>query len=780
MSTKSFPKDNIDPELKKKNSYGIEVSDAIYSNIIKSATGGSDSSVNSSAIKTIQENRLYATNNQSVNMYKPRLNAAIDSKGDSSYMNIDWSISTPCKKFADTIIGDMINQEYKVGFNSISPYSRTKRAEERDKYFAKLVMKQQIYEMEQEVGISLIDKSGFDPKDADDINLYMDMEYRLPIEIGMEEIVDYELYRNDWDKKIKNRVIRDLVENNKGCVRWYFDENNRIRMRYVDIGYYYSSFTTEPDNSNVDYEAEYIFMALRDLRLRDSNNILKDDDWNEIARTVSGKYGNPVFDATDFEFKYDDFRIPVLDFVYYTIDDFYYVEKQKDGKTIFDKKKWGYESNIHSVHVKKKIMSYEGLRIIGTKHLINYGLSENILRHQDPNNHEKRSPDIVKRYVSFQLPGKSIVDVMKPNIDNIQLLVLRKRHIISEINPTGIGIDVDGITNIMSIMKLKDPMDVVRIYKQKGIALFSRTDVNGDPSNGLPIHELGSSFSNLLVSLDQSILSEINIIRENIGVNEARDGSKPDKDALVGIEKLRLLASNNTTRELYRGFTNGILAPTGIVIERMLKYKHLYGDGIQEYEDVISKVGVDMIRFSTEIELTNLGIKIEALPSAEELEDLIGALKLSLQSQEISVEDYMEVKKVLNTKKAIRYLSQKKKKHAEQKMLEFQQKEDITAEREASSAMASAEAQKIKEMAKAEAGAMLEEVKLRLEKELNDHETINKIKIIDRESYWKTILIEKAQENDSKKEVEEGNVKTGGEKVFSDPERAATRNDVVI
>lgn len=777
MSIKTFPKHNIDPKVKKKDKTGIEISDAIYSNIRRTALSGEQTSVNSNMIERIKENRMYATNNQSVDQYKSRLNAAIDQAGDQSYMNIDWSISTPGKKFVDNIVGDMINQEYKVMFNSISPYTRTRREAERDKCFMKYVFNRDMYNIEMQSGLPLTEKKGFNPKDIDEIDLYMDMEFRLPVEIGMEEIVDYELYRNDWDKKVKNRVIRDLVENNKGCIRWYFDENNKIRMRYVDIACYYSSHTNEPDNSNVDYEAEYTFMAIRDIKIRDKENKLKEEDWVKIAETVSGKYGNPLFDATDYEVRYDDFRIPVIDFVWYTIDNYYYVEKEKNGRTFFDEKPYGYKSNKYQVHVKAKQMSYEGLRIAGTEYILNYGLSENILRYQDEKDPSKRSPEIVKKYIYTSLAGKSIVEVMKPNLDMIQLLVLRKRHILAEMNPTGIGIDVDGITNIMSIMKMKNPMDVITIYKQKGIALFSRTDVNGDPSNGLPIHELGSGFINQLIGLDQSILSEINIIRENIGINEARDGSKPDKDALVGIEKLRLIASNNTTRELYYSFVNGILSPIGRVVERMVKYKALYGGGLEEYDDVISKVGVQMLEFTKEVELVNLGIKIEALPSGEEITDLLNALNISLQNQEIQVEDYYEIKRILNTKKAIRFLAQKKKKYAEQRMLEFQQKEQITAEREKASAMAAAEASKIKEMAKAEAQALLEETKLRLSKERDNHETINKIKIIDRESYWDMKKIEIAKQ-DQLKEGEKPT--TGGEKVFSDPIRSATRTDTMV
>eukprot|EP00487_Bulimina_marginata_P002879 TRINITY_DN16641_c0_g1_i1.p1 TRINITY_DN16641_c0_g1~~TRINITY_DN16641_c0_g1_i1.p1 ORF type:complete len:106 (-),score=11.70 TRINITY_DN16641_c0_g1_i1:16-333(-) len=104
-------------------------------------------------------------------------------------------------------------------------------------------------------------------------------------------------------------------------------------------------------------------------------------------------------------------------------------------------------------------------------------------------------------------------------------------------NPTGVAVDVSGIADVMAALEEEDPMKIVKLYKQKGILFYSRTDVNGDPVNGTPIHELGNPFAQALIGIDNAIINEIESIRSNGGINDARDGSSPDKDALVGIEK---------------------------------------------------------------------------------------------------------------------------------------------------------------------------------------------------------------------------------------------------
>ena len=336
-------------------------------------------------------------------------------------------------------------------------------------------------------------------------------------------------------------------------------------------------------------------------------------------------------------------------------------------------------------------MSYEGIWIVGSEIVVGYGRTKNILRPYTKKG-EKISPKLLHRYVIFEPnlrngSSSSIVDVMKPHLDQIQLLVLRKRHIIAEMTPTGVAVDVAGITDVMSLLNETDPMRIIKLYKQKGVLFFARTDVNGDPANGLPIQEINNPFAENLIALDNAILNEIQHIRDNTGINDARDGSSPDKNALVGIEKMRLMASNNVTRELYQGFFEGIFAQVGRVMARMVQYKFEYADGGAEYDNIIGEEGVNSIEFNKDIPMVQLGVKVEALPTDDQIQELLNMLDISLKNKEIRPEDYLEVKRIKNVKKAERLLIHRRKKYAEQQMAEFEQKEAITAEREKASAM---------------------------------------------------------------------------------------------
>ena len=227
MKESPFPSEWTDPKEKEKNEYGRKIAKYIYYKGLQQ-----DISTNRRTIA--QENRDYATNRNDINKYKPRLDAELDNIGDTSYINISWENQHPGKKFVDTVIGGMINQDHKIQYNAIDSHSKKKFTKQRDEFYGRIVRRRDMAAMEAASGLVLDPKGDFDPSSKDEVDIYMDLEFKQAVEIGMESIVDFELENNKWNKKVKKRVIRDLVENNIGAVRIYFDKNNEIKLRYVD------------------------------------------------------------------------------------------------------------------------------------------------------------------------------------------------------------------------------------------------------------------------------------------------------------------------------------------------------------------------------------------------------------------------------------------------------------------------------------------------------------------------------------------------------------------
>lgn len=732
-----FPNENIDPKIKETPAFGLKVAKHIYYSYLY------NESISFRAAK-IQENRLYATGRQSPDIYKPKMDAQIDNAGDDTWMNISWEISSPAPKFINVVVGDLINQDYKIEFNAIDPYSRTKKQKVRDDFFGKMVRKKIIQELENEVGLKLQNDKSFVPEDEDELNIYMDMSFKLGVETAMEQLVSAIFDHNDWHN-IKKRVIRDLVENNKGAIRLYFDENNNIRIRYVDISGLITSYTDHPDYSDCEYEAELYKITIRELRKR-AKGKLSEESLFEIARANAGKGNNPnwQYDST-FDiarsannlYSYDDYRITVLDFVLYSTDVYKWSEKKKsDGRIFVDKESYNYTPSKKSKNevnlIEKQIeVQYTGLWVYGTEYMVGYGREKNIVR---PKVNGGLTPVTFHKYIIFEPNLKfgtsvSLIDVMKPDLDGIQISTLKMRHFISSALPPGMDIDVNAINNITMGAKDYSPLTLLKLLAQKGHMIYSRENDNGDYVNGKPVEFNPRGIADGLMPFISTIQYHIQNIRDNTGINEARDASKPDNKALVGTQKLALLASNNATRELYDAYVNGIFKRGGQIIASMLQVLAEI-KGLTPYENIVGEMGVDMIEFSKEATMAELGIKVESLPTENELQQLHADIGISLERGELRLEDAMAIRRIPNVKKAEQYLKYRRKKYREEMMQEMAQKEGITSEREQAAAMAAAEAQKIKDQSEVQREVAIKQQELVLAKELDDHKTNNEIRLL--------------------------------------------------
>jgi hypothetical protein len=758
MTDNPFPNEQVDPKVKETTDYGKKIARAIIyrNNFFSSSNNG---------VSKIQENRQYSIGRQDVNKYKPRMDSYFDSQNGNSLINIDWSIEPVATKIVNQIIGSMINQDHKIQLNSIDAQAKTEYSKKRDEFYGNIMKERELSVLEQMAGTKLFESMENAPQTPEEIDIYMDMEYRQPIEIAFEEIVDFELYRNDWDT-IKTQVIRDIVENSKGIVRRYWDANNDIKLRWVDIERYITSATDDPKHKDVEYQAEIHEMTIRDIRF-EANGSLTEEQLFDMANNAAGKYQNNdwIFGNSynssgtynNIDYAYDDYRIQILDFVFYTTDVKVYEKKEKkNGGFYMNKKSVDYTPPERSRTKKERVdhemrMAYSGLWAIDSDVMINYGRERNIVRPEDGAGKKELDPRLVNNFIVIEPnirngESTSIIDVMKSTLDEMQLLTLKMRHVLAEAAPPGVAIDISSLNNLKYGTKDMHPKEVLAMWKQKGTLIYDGEDDNGMPMNRKPVEEMLNGVQGALVPLVNQWLFKLESIRTITGMNDAIDGSSPDKDALVGIQKMRVLASNNATREIYQAYLKGILQPLGEALVPMIKTKIQFLDGVEEYKNVIGREGVRAIELTPErVKISRLGIKVEALPNHEDLERLDGYINRSIDQQEIRLEDAIEIRRTLNPKKAERYLAHKKKMYRKEKLEEVQAKEQMTMQREAQASMAAAEAEKVKQAAAAEKEITVLSAKYEMEKELQILKTDNKLKEIDREGYWKERLIEEAE-----------------------------------
>ena len=100
------------------------------------------------------------------------------------------------------------------------------------------------------------------------------------------------------------------------------------------------------------------------------------------------------------------------------------------------------------------------------------------------------------------------------------------------------------------------------------------------------------------------------MIRDTTGLNEARDGSTPDKNALVGIQKLAAANSNTATRHILQSglfLTSEVAECLSLRISDILEYSPTADAFVQQ----IGAHNVSTLQEMSELHLYDFGIFIE-------------------------------------------------------------------------------------------------------------------------------------------------------------------------
>jgi len=117
-------------------------------------------------------------------------------------------------------------------------------------------------------------------------------------------------------------------------------------------------------------------------------------------------------------------------------------------------------------------------------------------------------------------------------------------------------VDVDGLAEVdLGNGTNYNPQEALNMYFQTGSIVGRSLTQDGDPNRGkVPIQELQTSSANGKIgSLINTYQYYLQMIRDVTGLNEARDGSMPEKDALVGLQKMAANASNTATKHILNG-----------------------------------------------------------------------------------------------------------------------------------------------------------------------------------------------------------------------------------
>ena len=672
ISSSPFPNQYATDAEKKTQDYGLRVGKAIEGEWFKRVNAGSCRYYDQ--YLEFHKLRLYARGIQPTQMYKDLL--SVD--GDLSYMNLDWKPVPIIPKFVDIVVNGMADRLYSIKAESQDINSAEKKNMFQEMVEADMLAKDFLVQTKEQFGIDAFNVPQEElPENDEELALYMQLKYKPSIEIAEEVAINTLLDMNDYKDVIKTQVDKDLTEIGIGVVKHSFLAGAGLEIEYVDPASIIYSYTEKPDFSDIYYVGEV--KQVHYTEIRKINPSVTDETLKDIKNSGSAWYNYYPIIRTFQDDVFDDEVVTLLYFNYKTEKRFVYKKKylENGGERVIRRDETfnpeaGNEM-FERVDVVKDVW-YEGVLVLGTNIMLKWEMLENMVR---PDAATQKALSNYVMYAPSMYKGQiqSLVKRMIPFADQIQLTHLKLQQVMARVVPDGVFIDADGISEVdLGTGAAYNPEDALKLYFQTGSVVGRSYTGDGEFNNArVPIQELVSnSGQSKMAALISNYNYNLNMIRDVTGLNEARDGSTPDPNALVGVQKMAALNSNVATRHILQGglmITKRLAECVSLRVNDILQY----ADFRDEFAMQIGKYNLAILEDIKDLYLHSFGIFIEVEPDQEEKQQLEANIQISLSRDQIDLEDAIDIRMIKNLKLANEMLKVKRKRKLEKQ----QQREDM-------------------------------------------------------------------------------------------------------
>tara|TARA_R110000823_G_scaffold26665_5_gene77637 strand:+ start:4946 stop:7381 length:2436 start_codon:yes stop_codon:yes gene_type:complete len=661
ISSAGFPSQFVSDTEKATDSFGLQIGQAIQYEWFKK-----DSSQCRfySQWGEFHRLRLYARGEQSVAKYKNEL--SVD--GDLSYLNLDWTPIPMLPKFVDIVVNGMSDRLFKVKAYSQDALSQSRRSSFQQLIESEMLAKPILENIQERTGLNpfTVDKEKL-PETDEELALYMQLNFKPAIEIAEETAINTMFDENRYDD-IRKRVDYDLTVLGIGVAKHEFLPGSGIKIDYVDPANIVYSYTEDPNFRDCFYWGEIKTVPIIELKKIDPT--LTNVDLEEISKSGQSWYDYyNVAQYYDNDIFYRD-TTTLMYFNYKTTKKIVYKKKIKESGAIsmvekddsFNPPEEMMEEGSFEKVEKTIDVWYNGVMVMGTNIILKWEMAENMVRPKSASQHA------LPNYVAaaprmYKGAIESLVRRMIPFADLLQITHLKLQQVIAKVVPDGVFIDADGLSEVdLGNGAAYNPEDALRLYFQTGSVIGRSYTGDGEFNNArVPIQQLtsnsGASKAQMLISNYNHYLNQI---RNVTGLNEARDGSSPDPDSLVGLQKLAAANSNTATRHIldaslymYKTIAEGLSYRVADVLQ--------YADFKDEFINKIGKYNVGILEDINDLYLYDFGIFIDISPDEEQKSQLEQNIQIALSKGGIDLEDAIDIREIKNLKLANQLLKVKRK-----------------------------------------------------------------------------------------------------------------------
>ena len=771
-----FPSQAVSDEEKMSSEYGLSVGRAIEQEWFNR---DNNPGMYYQVSEEFNRLRLYARGEQSIKKYKDEF----ATNGDLSYLNLDWKPVPIIPKFVDIVVNGMQDRLFDIKAFAQDPVATKERTNYVKKVERDMASQEVLGVIEQELGVNArnIPKDEV-PASTDELEVYMQLNYKQGIEIAEEQAINNVFLTNKYPE-LKKRVDYDLAVLGIGAVKNTFNNTDGIKLDYVDPANLVWSYTEDPNFQDCYYFGEIKRIPVNELKKQFPN--LPNEEIAEFVKKGSNwvNYNKDHFNRNRNSEIDNNNTLTVLYFNWKTWENNVYKIKETStgaDKAILKDDQFNppqdKRTRFERVAQAREVI-YEGAYILGSNILLEWNKATNMIRPSSNTNkvlmnYTVSAPRIYKGCIT------SLVSKMTPYADLIQLTHLKLQQTIQRMVPSGVFLDADGIAEVdLGNGTNYNAQEALNMYFQTGSIIGRSLTVEGDQNPGkVPIQELPGTQGNQIQILIAAYNQYIQMIRDITGLNEARDGSDPDPNSLVGVQKLAAANSNTATRHI---LSSSMYITLALAESICLRFKDVleFHPTKEAFIGALGRFSVGSLEEMSNLHLHDFGIFLELMPDEEEKSLLEANIQAALSRDSINLEDAIDIREIKNLKLANQVLKIRRIK-----------KQQIDQQMAQAASVAQAEAQGAAQIQIEEAKAQAEQVKTESKIQYRQADIEFEIKKLEVEAQTKRELMQfeydlnvklKALELEAQKElvekqnetaVEVANLKTSAKSLSGPPQ----------
>lgn len=709
--TPQFPSDFLSPAEKASKEYALRWAKAIDGIGINGTenglfpgmvTGGNNNEINKFA-----QWRAYARGNQSIEKYKPILGIKKDSKATVSYRALNFEILDIATKYVNVLIGKLMKQNNDIGVNAVDKRAQDDRRKKRMELQEYVTNKEFLDKVSAKTGIEFESPVQEDvipvPENMGEIKVFMDMFYKEDYCMIVQDLIKI-MNEQDNYQDILAEVARDLVEVAVGATKVYRVGNKIVRRRCVPERMVISS-TMKSVCDDVKYVGEYW-----DLTIGQFKEIVGDElteaQYKEIAEKATNSSFNNYNIAEYYKdnmcYPWDNTKITIGDFTWFSPDwETYQVGKNQFGDLAVTQKEFEWWNKLQQKGVTEKQFNqtnqsqvirysldnqYQCLWVKGTDYVVKYGKSKDMLKN------ESSLGKTVGPYTIYKMK-KCVMESVIPTLDNIQIQWLQFQHHAAKSVPAGPAIEFTALQDISiegSGGKKLTPKEALRIYFETGVLLWRRRDAQGNLSNFKPIVEMGGGISNAMEKHFNFMIQDINLLRDQIGLNELTDASTPNSEMGKAVAEMASGASEDALRPLHFAFDSVNL---GTHQRTVMHLSGMAATGLApQYTEALGLQAMAVTTLLSDLTYHELGVYMQKQPTEQMRAWINEYCKAGIANGSLYEEEAFEIQNEPNIYRAIRLLKMYRQQKIAQKQKEMQAQYKAEEEKNINSANATAQA----------------------------------------------------------------------------------------